>query len=113
MKQANAICRQGAREGKSALEATAEERGKPFFDLSPNEMEDVGSAVIVPLYRRILSQLSELEPPSDDASARRFIEEYGNAVEKVEADPSLLFKQQFEKADDAAEEYGLTKCSSF
>jgi hypothetical protein len=109
LKRAKAICQAELQKKEEFLTSTFEKKGKAPLDASPSELEDVASGVFK-VYSEMLSRLAELTPPPDDqAKVEKFMGEWESTLKEAEADPSIVFNEPFEEANEAATRYGLYK----
>lgn len=111
LKQGNAICEKGnQRIGKAAEEEFPRSGAKP----SQGELEGFVTQTVIPSVQRQLDQIGELTPPAaDEEEVEAILSAAQSGLDKAKADPSLLTKEgpgPFEKANELADEYGLTTC---
>jgi hypothetical protein len=68
----------------------------------------------LPAVEKMTEELGELgPPPGDSQKVRAIVDAYEAGIKKIEADPGNLTAviNTFTKANQLAEEYGLTDCS--
>jgi hypothetical protein len=114
--QADQICVEGDRE----IDAQAEDffSGGPNEQPSPEEIEGFGADVVVPGIQEQIDGIRGLTPPEEDQEqVTEFLDTAQEALDRVEADPSLIGPRQ-EEADPFAEttqlarDLGLQRCAA-
>jgi len=110
--QANEICEQGDTEIDQAAEETFT-GGRP----SPEQIEGFASETLVP---SIQGQIDDIEalgaPEGDEEQIQEFLDKAQQALDELEADPSLLAASEgaqdpFAEVNQLADDYGLTACA--
>jgi hypothetical protein len=102
--EANAICKNAEAERQEALQDISDENPKA------TELTDGA----LPSVEKMTEELGDLgPPPGDKQKVRAIVAAYEAGIGKIEADPENLTAvvNTFTKANQLAEEYGLTDCS--
>jgi hypothetical protein len=114
VKQGNAVCAAGNKELDEGFEDFAQER-KLSQDKEPSkaEFEEVAEDVLIPGVSKQIQGLRALgTPEGDEGEADRLLTGAEEALEEIEADPSLISEEgdPFADVNKEAREYGLTTC---
>lgn len=105
----SAICQTVGKEIEPKLEAAA--HGKPPASRSRGELEKVAETVVIPIYRKVIAELSEVNPPPGDRRGAKILAEFEATLKKAEAEPvQLLDNDPFQAADRESESYGIEGC---
>jgi hypothetical protein len=110
LKEADAICAAGDKE----IDAEANEvfgSGEP----SAKEQSDFVENTVIPSIQEQLDQLSELDPPAEDADEfDGIVDDAQSALDELESDPSSLTSgsDPFADVNQRAQDFGLTACGS-
>ena len=115
LKQGNAICAAA----DDQIGALAEEAFGAYENSDtepPPEAVEAFAAGLVPILRPAIAELDALEPPTKDTKkVQKIIDTYSDAVDQIEADPSVLLDEQsgdvFRKGNKLARKYGLKECA--
>jgi hypothetical protein len=116
VEQGNAICSDGNEEIESGIEEFAEENGLSGND-QPTEaqVEELATDILIPSIAKQVEGLRNLGVPSgEEKEVEAFLDKAASAVEKVEADTSLLTDEEggspFASVNREAAALGLTTC---
>lgn len=78
---------------------------------SRQSLEKALALVIFPLYRKVISELAELKPPSDQAAAKLIVQAEA-ILAQAEAHPGpLLTGNPFRQINGTAAKYGIKGCT--
>lgn len=105
VEQANSIC-----------ENSESDRNEAMQDAADGEAGGAESATeaALPSIQEMIEELSDLGPPAgDEQEVQAIIAAFEDGAKKLEAGPAELASTvgAFERADQLAEEYGLTACA--
>jgi hypothetical protein len=111
--QGNAVCQTGDKEIDAAASDVFSQGQAP----SQAAQEKFVTDTVVPNIQGQIDGLDALSPPSgDEDQVQAIIDAAQSALDKVEADPSLITQQgqsdPFAEANQLADDYGLDKCGS-
>ncbi|HEX6116527.1 MAG TPA: hypothetical protein VFY99_05460 [Solirubrobacterales bacterium] len=110
IEEADAICEQGDKE----IDAEAQEVfGNSNQEPPASEQEAFVEDTVVPNIQDQLDQLSELDPPEEDAEEfQGIIDDAQAALDEVADDPSVIGSgdDPFTEVNRRAQEFGLTAC---
>lgn len=110
-KQANAGCKEHAKERDELFKATINE--VDASETTRADQEKLIDEVLIPPFEKDIENLKSLGAPAgDEEQVEEIIEEMEKAVKKVEAQPlvALRSSSQFAQARAAAVKYGLKDC---
>jgi hypothetical protein len=113
LKQADEICRQGVKEKDQAVSVALKgQAAQAKGEAESQQIEKLVEEAVLPAYRKIVDQLSELSPPKrDEAAVKKIVGEYESALQATEADPAKAIKKNpFTETDEAASAYGMEAC---
>jgi hypothetical protein len=112
IKRASAICASEESRKQSKLKA-ASKLGENYFGGPKQELTQLVSKVVLPLYKELIEEMSTLSPPAgEEAEVKRIIEKYEKTLKKAEADPGKeVYVDSFVKTNLAAEKYGIKNCT--
>lgn len=113
VKQGNAICAKGNKEIQEGFEEFEKEVGSQKQPTKAQLSEAI-ETIVLPAVRGQVEGIQDLEPPSgEEAKVEAITDAAEEALEKGEEDPAALTTEKadpFAKANEMANEYGLTKC---
>jgi len=113
VKQGNAICAKGNKEIQEGFEEFEQEVGSQKQPTKAQLTEAI-ETIVLPAVRNQVEGIQELEPPSgEEAKVEAITDSAEEALEEGEEDPASLTSEKadpFAKANEMANEYGLTKC---
>lgn len=109
IEQANQICRDGSIKKEELVTTMAKLSAKTGKPPSPQAVEKLVTAGILPLYEEMVDQLAELDAPKgDEAAIEKMISRYRADVVTAESEPVKATKENlFADANDASKAYGL------
>jgi hypothetical protein len=113
--QAERICTEREKEKYDQLAVAfklARSEGKTIKDVTPADLEELTSTVVVPALQKMVEDLKAL-PSSDKGQAQfeKLIATREAEVDKVEADPKLFVEgKAFDKGNELAASIGIRKC---
>lgn len=114
LKQGNAICAKGNKEIEKGFEEFGTENGLENKQPSKAQLTEAIETVVLPAVSDQVEGIEGLEPPSgEEAKVEEITDAAAEAVEKGEEDPVALTTEKadpFAKANELANDYGLTKC---
>jgi hypothetical protein len=111
LKQGNAICAKGNKEIDKAANKTFEKGQQPTKAQITKFAEDT----LIPSVEEQIDGLRDLSPPSaDEDKVNAILDEAESALDETKDDPSIFAanKDPFKKANQLANQYGLTECGS-
>jgi hypothetical protein len=114
LKQGNAICAKGNKEIEEGFEEFEAENGLENKQPTKAQLTEAIEEVIIPAVRGQVEGIEDLEPPSgEEAKVESVTAAASEGLEKAEEDPAAMTSEKadpFAKANELANEYGLTKC---
>jgi hypothetical protein len=113
VKQANAICAKRLKEKDQGIkEAFASSSKRQVLSPSPAYLQHLAEEALLPPYRRLLSELQTVGLRSGDTAVKRIVAEYAADLERAEEEPRrMIATSMFKDANNAAEAYGLARCT--
>jgi hypothetical protein len=112
VKQGNAICAKGNKEIQEGFEEFEQEVGQK--QPTKAQLSEAIETIVLPAVRNQVEGIQELEPPSgEEAKVEAITDSAEEALKEGEEDPASLTSEKadpFAKANEMANEYGLTKC---
>lgn len=113
VKQGNAICAKGNKEIQEGFEEFEQEVGSQKQPTKAQLTEAI-ETIVLPAVSRQVEGVKDLGAPSgEEAKVEAITDSAEEALEKGEEDPAALTTEKadpFAKANELANEYGLTKC---
>jgi len=113
VKQGNAICAKGNKEIQEGFEEFEQEVGSQKQPTKAQLTEAI-ETIVLPAVREQVEGVQDLGAPSgEEAKVEAITDSAEEALEEGEEDPASLTSEKadpFAKANELANEYGLTKC---
>ncbi len=113
VKQGNAVCAKGNEEIQEGFEEFEKEHSSQKQPTKAQLTEAI-ETIVLPAVRQQVEGVKDLGAPSgEEAKVEAITDAAEEAVEKGEEDPAALTTEKadpFAKANELANEYGLTKC---
>jgi hypothetical protein len=113
VKQGNAICAKGNKEIQEGFEEFEKEHGSQKQPTKA-ELSEAVETIVLPAVRQQVEGVKALPAPSgEEAEVEAITDAAEEALEQGEEDPASLTTEKadpFAKANELANEYGLTKC---
>ena len=109
LQQGNAICKKGNQEIDKAANKTFEKGKEP----SKAQITKFAEDTLIPSVEEQVSGLRDLNPPSaDEDQVNKILDEADSALDETKDAPAIFAANEdpFKKANQLANQYGLTEC---